>query len=97
MVEKSERFECDGKVYWSATEADRIILKDRIDAARPGMVWYYPWWKPKNFWRNHFAQSSATLHSAWETIHAEDSMDESLLDCAIARLEEDMGWNGSTG
>ena len=87
---KSERFEFDGKVYWIETPTDTAIRKDKIQRHTPGLVWHYPTWYPWNWWRNHFCQRSAMKRRAWEAYQEENNMNEYLLDCAIARLEEDI-------
>ncbi len=56
------------------------------------MVFHYPWWTPKNLWRNHgIGQRIAVRQAKLEIREYEDSIDEYIFECAVARLTMERG------
>lgn len=79
-------------VDWTVwTPIDVVLRKKRVAEHTPSSVVCFPKWTPRNWWKNHFRQRDLIKEEAWLSIAAEDSMDEYLMDCAVARLEKDTG------
>jgi hypothetical protein len=54
------------------------------------MVWLYPKWTPKNWWKNHFCQRDLRKEAAWGSIATEDAADLVMFAQAVDLLEGEL-------